>query len=302
MYRNFDDIVARAKELGPGKAAVLFPDDPDVMLSVSKGIEAGLIAPVMVGHKDRILSVAREINLPLDHIALLDERDPQKASDLCLDMAAEKEVDFVVKGKILSSYPYRTLVRKTKNLAPDQTSSSICFHQIPGLDKVFITTDPGIHILPDLEAKKKILANALHASRQLGCSSPQVMALAADHVDGTLSHSAREVDALRRFAEDGGLGPCRILKATNLYGLFCDMEITSTAFPDIFLVSNIETGNILCKTIDHIMRGIRQCIAVGAGMTILAPSRSDPYEVRIKNLALGPVLTLTLHKSLAQKH
>ena len=117
------------------------------------------------------------------------------------------------------------------------------------------------------------------------------MVLAADHVDGTLSHFAREADELRQFAEDGGLGPCRILKATNLYGLFCDTEITRPAFPDIFLFSNIETGNILCKTIDHIMRGIRQCIAVGAGMTILAPSRSDPYEVRIRNLALGPILT-----------
>jgi phosphotransacetylase len=261
------------------------------MLSVLNGIEAGLIAPVMVGHKDQILSVAREINLPLDHIEILDEPDPQKASDFCLDLVAKKEVRFVVKGRILSSYPYRALVRRTITLAPDQTSSSICFHQIPSLDKIFVTTDPGIHILPDLETKKKILVNAIRASRQLGCPSPQVMVLAADHVDGTSSHFAREADDLRQFAEEGGLGPCHIHLAKNLYGLFRDMKITTAAFPDIFVFPNIETGNILCKSIDHILMGIRQCIAVGAGLIILAPSRSDPHEVRMRNLALGPILT-----------
>lgn len=291
MYQNFDEIVSRAKELGPGRAAILIPEDQEVMLSVFNGVEAGLITPVLVGHKDRIRSVARDINVPLDNIELVDERDPQKASDLCLDMAAAKEVHFVIKGKILSSYPYRTLVRKTKKLAPDETSSSICFHQMSGINKIFITTDPGIHILPDLETKKKILLNAVRASRKLGCSSPQVMVLAADNVDGTLSTFVQDADALRKCAEEGRLGPCRILKATNLCGLFRNIEITTPIFPDIFLFSNIEIGNILCKTIDHIILGIRQCIAVGAGMTILAPSRSDPYEVRMSNLALGPLLT-----------
>jgi phosphate butyryltransferase len=291
MYQNFDEIVSRAKELGPSRAAVLFPEDPEVMLSVLNGIEAGLIEPVMVGNKDRIRSVAREIDLSLDHIELLDERDPQKASDLCLDLAAKKEVRFVVKGQILSSYPYRALVRKTKTLTPDQTSSSICFHQVPGLGKIFITTDPGVHILPDLETKKQILVNAIHTSRQLGCPSPRVMLLAADHVDGTVSPFVSEAEELRRFAEGGGLGPCHIHMAKNLYDLFPDMRITTEDFPDIFLYPNIETGNILCKSIDHIMMGIRQCIAVGAGLIILAPSRSDPNEVRMRNLALGPILT-----------
>jgi phosphotransacetylase len=291
MYQNFDEIVSRAKELGPCRAAVLFPEDPEVMLSVLNGMEAGLITPVMVGHKDKIQSVAREVHLPLDPVEVLDEPDPQKASDLCLELAAGKEVRFIVKGQILSSYPYRALFRKTKTLFPDQTSSSICFHQVPGFHKIFITTDPGIHILPDLETKKKILVNAIHASHQLGCVSPRVMILAADHVDGTSSHFAQEADALRHLADEGGLGPCRILEPKNLCGLRRDMKIETAVLPDIFLFPNIETGNILCKSIDHIMMGMRQCIAVGAGLTILAPSRSDPHEVRMKNLALGPILT-----------
>jgi phosphate butyryltransferase len=202
-------------------------------------------------------------------------------------------VGFVVKGKILSSYPYRTLVRKTRMVAPEETSSSICFHQVPGLDKIFITSDPGIHISPDLETKTKILLNAVRVSRQLGCGSPRIMVLAAEHVGGALSQFSQEAEELRHFAEKGAMGPCRICRATNLHGLFGDRKISRETFPDIFLFPNIETGNILCKSIDHIMMGIRQCIAVGAGSIILAPSRSDPHKVRMTNLALGPVLTET---------
>jgi hypothetical protein len=117
------------------------------------------------------------------------------------------------------------------------------------------------------------------------------MVLAADRVDGAVSYFAREAEELKQFAEEGGLGPCHIHTAKNLYCLFPDMKITTSAFPDIFLFPNIETGNILCKSIDHIMMGIRQCIAVGADLVILAPSRSDPHEVRMRNLALGPILT-----------
>ena len=291
MYRNFDEIVSRARELGPSRAAVLFPQDPEVMLSVLNGVEAGLIEPVMVGDKDLIRSTAAEIDFSLDHIELFDEPDPQKASDLCLDLAAKNEVGFIVKGQILSSYPYRALVRKAKTLSPGRTSSSICFHQIPGIDKIFLTTDPGIHILPDLETKKQILINALHISRKLGCESPRVMILATEHLDGTPSRFAQEAEKIRQFGEQGGLGPCHIHKAKNLCELFPDMRISTEDFPDIFLYPNIETGNILCKSIDHLMMGIRQCIAVGSGVIILAPSRSDPNEVRMRNLAVGPVLT-----------
>jgi phosphotransacetylase len=293
MYRSFDEIIAQGRALGPSRAVVLFPQDPEVMISVLEGMEAGLITPVMVGPKNQIRSVAKEIRFPLDRIELLDEGDPQRASDLCLELTAKKEVGFVVKGKILSSYPYRTLVRKTRMVAPEETSSSICFHQVPGLDKIFITSDPGIHISPDLETKTKILLNAVRVSRQLGCGSPRIMVLAAEHVGGALSQFSQEAEELRHFAEKGAMGPCRICRATNLHGLFGDRKISRETFPDIFLFPNIETGNILCKSIDHIMMGIRQCIAVGAGSIILAPSRSDPHKVRMTNLALGPVLTET---------
>lgn len=290
MYRNFEEIVTKAKEIGPRKVAVLYPHDPDVMRAMADGMKEGLIDPVLVGNLSHITGVAREVNVSLGNIELVDRSDPQEAADLCLDMVAKGEVDFVVKGEILTSYLYRALIRKTKELAPDQKPCTLCFHQAQDLDRIFIITDPGVNIRPDLECKKKILVNGASMMRRLGCDRPKVMVLAACRPDGAESNFARDATELRRLAEGGEMGECELCRAQNLYEAFPDGSINVDTFPDIFLVPNLETGNILCKSIDHLLLGIRQCATVGAGLITLTPSRSDEYQARMTNLCLGLVL------------
>ena len=37
MYKNFDEIAVRARDLGPKRAAILFPDDTEVMQATAAG-------------------------------------------------------------------------------------------------------------------------------------------------------------------------------------------------------------------------------------------------------------------------
>jgi len=289
MYHNFKEIVAKAKEIGPRKVAVLFPDDPDVMRAVKDGMKEGLIEAVLVGDRPRIEAVAGEVNLPLHDTEILEQEDPQEAADLCLEMVKTGKVAFVVKGNILTTYLYRALIRDTKQLSPNRIPSTLCFHRVTGIDKIFVITDPGVNILPDLQLKEKILVNAVNALHRLGCARPKVMVLAANHLDGSNHPSIRDAVALRQLAGEGRFGDCEVLAAHNLYLAFPNCAVQTDDFPDIFLVPNIETGNILVKSIDHIALGERQGMTVGAAV-LSTPSRSDGYEVRMTNLALGLVL------------
>ena len=290
MYQDFDEIAAKARELGPKRAAILFPNDTDVMQAAAEGMKGGLIAPVLVGEEASIKAIASETDLPSGAMEIIHQEDPQEAANLCLDMVIRGEAGFVVKGNILTTYLYRALINATKILAPDQIPCTLCFHQVQGINKIFVITDPGINIRPDLTAKKKILANAVQMLRSLGCDNPRVMALAAKRLDGSTSGFARDAQELSRLGDKGKFGPCTMEAATTLFDIFDANSFQADLFPDIFLVPNIETGNILVKTIDHLIGGIRQCVTVGAGLIILTPSRSDGYEVRMGNLALGLVL------------
>lgn len=290
MYQDFDEIAVKARELGPKRAVILFPNDADVMQAAAEGMKEGLIAPVLVGEEASIKAIASETDLPSGAMEIIHQEDPQEAANLCLDMVIRGEAGFVVKGNILTTYLYRALINVTKILAPDQIPCTLCFHQVRGINKIFVITDPGINIRPDLTAKKKILANAVQMLRSLGCDNPRVMALAAKRLDGSTSVFARDAQELSRLGDKGKFGPCTMEAATTLFDIFDANNFQADLFPDIFLVPNIETGNILVKTIDHLIGGIRQCVTVGAGLIILTPSRSDGYEVRMGNLALGLVL------------
>ncbi|OPX37551.1 MAG: hypothetical protein B1H12_04635 [Desulfobacteraceae bacterium 4484_190.2] len=290
MYQDFDEIAVRARELGPKRAVILFPNDADVMQAAAEGMKEGLITPVLVGEEASIKAIASETDLPSGAMEIIHQEDPQEAANLCLDMVIRGEAGFVVKGNILTTYLYRALINATKILAPDQIPCTLCFHQVQGINKIFVVTDPGINIRPDLTAKKKILANAVQMLRSLGCDNPTVMALAAKLLDGSASVFARDAQELSRLGDKGKFGPCTMEAATTLFDIFDTNNFQADLFPDIFLVPNIETGNILVKTIDHLIGGIRQCVTVGAGLIILTPSRSDGYEVRMGNLALGLVL------------
>ncbi len=290
MYRNFDEIADSARILGPRRAAVLFPDDPEVMEATAEGMKEGLISPVLVGEKKHIEATVQNLHSPLEGVEVVDQSDPQKAANLCIDMVMRGKASFVVKGKILTTYLYRALIRATRELAPDQVPCTLCFHQAPSVNKIFVITDPGVNIQPDLATKEKILANAVQVFRALGCNNPRVMALGAAYLDGKPSIAAYHAKRLRSLANEGRFGKCTMVAETNLFDLFDGHYVQADLLPDIFMVPNIEAGNILVKSIDHLIGGIRQCVTVGAGLITLTPSRSDGYEARMGNLTLGIVL------------
>ena len=299
MYHNFKEIVAKAKEIGPRKVAVLFPDDPEIIRAMADGMKQGLITPVLVGNRARIEAAGHGANRSFHNMEIVAHEDPQGAADLCMDMVVKGLVSLVIKGNILTTYLYRALIRKTRQLTPDQITCTISFHQVPAIEKIFMLTDAGVNICPDLTTKQKILTNAINIARCLGHERPRVMVLSADHLVGSESISARDVFEINRLAHQGEFGECEILTACNLCQAFPNRIMRTEAFPDVFLVPNLETGNLLAKAIQHFGLGLFQGITTGAGIIALTPSRSAGYEVRLTNLALGVMLAAPAEEDMA---
>jgi len=290
MYSSFEEISAAAAHIGPEKVTVVFPHEPDVLCAVADGMKEGLIEPILIGDKRTILKTVTRENIFLEKPEIINIQDPQDASDLALDLVKRGDAAFAVKGNILTTYLYKALIRITKQLAPDQTPCTLCFHTLSAIPKIFVITDPGVNIRPDTSFKEKILSNALWVLRALGCGRPRVMALACRRFKDDSSAYTHEAQDLQNRAHSGRFGPCEFLPYTDLTQLARAQGISAQTFPELFLVPHIDAGNILVKTIDHIMGGQRQCLTIGAGMILLTPSRSDGYQQRIQNLALGLVV------------
>lgn len=296
MFRNFQEIENQAKKIGPRRAVALFPDEPEVMRAMADGKKLGLIEPILVGDKSRIRTVAHEVSMSLEGVEILDMDDPQKAADLCLETVVNGRASFIIKGNILTIYLYRSLIRTAGECSSDQVACTLCFHQARGIDKIFVITDPGVNILPNAETKRKILANAINVLHQMGCEKPRVMILAAHRFDGSDSTAVKDAVLIEKVCSSNAFTDFTMSTANNLYQAYPDHCISLDSFPDLFLVPNLETGNILVKSIDHLGGGIRQCVTVGGNITVLTPSRSDGYAARMMNLALGVVLSQSLRR------
>lgn len=299
MIRSFQEILLRAGSLPPQRVAVLYPDDPDVMKAVKEGMRRKYIEPILIGIKPNIHAIAREIGLDLNSIEIIHIENEQKGADFCVDQVIEGKVGFIIKGKILTTYMYRSLIKATRKLKPDEIPCTICFHQTKGLSKIFAITDPGVNIKPDIKKKFKILNNAISVLRKLEFDRVRIMILSARREVSPDLISAREGEILRNmFLEQNHDSIISIDNEINIIEAFGNKPFKEDNFPDLFLVPNIETGNILVKTIDHLILGFRQCVTVGAGIITLMPSRSDGYEERILNMAFGTVLTNNSNKNL----
>ena len=291
MYHSFAEIEKKAHKLKPKPVSVLYPDDPDVMRSIADGFTRELIQPILVGNQSRIEETAEAVGFSRNKFKIIDERDPQKAADLCVDMAANGEVSFVVKGNIITSYLYRSLIRNAKVLKQKQTTCTLCFHQAKNIGKIFIITDPGVNIYPDLECKRYILENAINTLTRIGYKRPKVMVLSAVSPAISTTASANEAEELQRLIDENEMLNCEFCNSGNLCAAYFENSFKTEDFPDIFLAPNIDTGNILVKTMDHLGGGIRQCVTVGGGIIMLTPSRSDGYANRMATLSLGVVLS-----------
>jgi len=290
MIRSFQDILSKAESLPSQRAAILFPHDQAVMRAVKEGLRRNYIDPVLVGLKPSIQAVAREVKLDLKGIEVIHIEDKQKGADFCMDQATKGKVGLVIKGNILTTYLYRSLIKATKILNPDHVPCTLVFSQVSGINKIFVITDPGVNIRPDLETKLKMLTNAVSIMKKLGYVKPRVMLLSCKREISTELVSSKEGKRIRDMSLKDENYEYLIDENQNLIQAFGNQPVREDEFPDLFLVPNIDAGNILVKSVDQLFLGLRQAVTVGAGIIILTPSRSDGYEERILNMAFGAVL------------
>ena len=291
MIRSFQDILSKAESLPSQRAAILFPHDQAVMRAVKEGLRRKYIDPILVGIKPNIQAVAREVKLDLKGIEVIHIDDKQKGADLCLDQAIEGKVSLVIKGNILTTYLYRSLIKATKILNPDHVPCTLVFSQVSGINKLFVITDPGVNIRPDLETKLKMLKSAIFIMKRLGYVRPRVMILSGKREISPELVSSKEGKKIGDMSQKDEKFGYLIDDNQNLIQAFSNKPFKNDEFPDLFLVPNIDVGNILVKTIDHLGIGLRQAVTGGAGIIILTPSRSDGYEERLLSLAFGKVLS-----------
>jgi len=294
MFRNYREVIEKAEHLGPVRMSVAVAQDRDVLEAVKMAEDAGIVRAILVGDEKAIRSGMAEVGLR-DDMEVINENDESKAALRAVELVSGGKADILMKGLINTSTFMKAVLDKNVGLRTGNLLSHLAVFEIPGEKKLLFHTDGGINVAPDLDQKKKILLNALHALSAMGLENPKVAVLTANEKVSDRMPATVDAAELVKMNENGDIpveciveGPIALDVATEPHAAeHKRIESRITGDVDLLLFPNIEAGNIMGKTLMHYAGAKMAGIVLGTSHPVVLASRSETAEGKVNSIALA---------------
>jgi phosphate butyryltransferase len=292
---RLDELITPPANHHPPTVAVAMANDHEVIRCIGEATRAGLARFILIGPRQKILAVAAADKVPLGEAQFIDEADDSQACATAALLVLEQRVQIVMKGLVQTATFTRAFLHKELDLVPKgNLVSHVAIFDISTYHKLLLMTDGGINIEPDVPRKAAILKNAIGFAHRIGIARPKVALLSAIEKINPKMRSTVDAQELVRMAEQGVFGSAIVdgpfgldlavsAEAARIKGVASDVAGDA----DLLLVPNIESGNILYKTLTQFTSTKVAGVLVGARCPMIITSRSDTEEVKFRTLGLA---------------
>lgn len=272
-------------------------DNAVALESAKQATEAGLIEPVLVGDRNRIIDLARDLNWDIAPYRIIGVDDETAAARTAVTLARGGEVASLMKGHVHTDALMAAVVARETGLRTDRRLSHVFHMTVPGSERELMITDGAINVAPNVEAKMHIIRNAVTMAHALGNAEPRVALLSGTEVPIAAMPSSMEAAEIAERARSGEItgalvdGPFAFDNAVSPHAAR-QKGITSpvAGAADILVAPNIEMGNGLFKMMVHFMSGLAAGVVLGAKVPIVLTSRADPPEARFAATAIAAIV------------
>jgi len=266
--------------------------DADVLEAASMLSKAGIAEPILVGDTEKIKVMAEKAGL--GGARMIQAEDDAEAAVLAAECVRNREADVLMKGLVNTSDFMRGVLNKERGIRGEGILSHLVVNEAPAFEKLAFFTDGGINTYPTLDEKVGILRNAVDAVHKLGIDLPKVAALSANEVVNPKVVSSVDADALAKMNAAGEITGCLVegpiamdvalsREAARHKGI--DSRISGDT--DIFLVPNIDVGNILGKALIFAAGAKMAGVVLGAKAPIILVSRADSPESKFMSMIMA---------------
>ncbi len=295
QMKSLTDILTRAKEIGPKRVAVASAQDEEVLLALEQARKEGIAEGVLVGAKEKIEELAVKNKIDLERFEVEEETDEFQASLKCCELINKGKADLLMKGLVGTAAFMKAILDKETGLGTGRLLSHVATFEIPAYPKLLMITDAAINISPNLTEKAQIIQNAVDISHSLGVETPLVACIAAvEKVYPGKMPATVDCACLSKMAQRGQIkgavvdGP---LGLDNAVSQKC-AEIKGVRSPvagkaDIILCPDIETGNVIYKTLIEFAQAKCGAIVAGTKVPVILTSRADSHDTKLMSIALG---------------
>ena len=297
MSKNFNDLLSMLKEVPTKKVAVAVAQDEPVLEAVKEANEKGIANAVLVGDKEKIQEIAKKIDMDLTKFEIMDVKDSKKATLEAVKLVSSGNADMLMKGLIDTATFLRSVLNKEVGLRTGKVMSHVSVFEIEGWDRLFFLTDVAFNTYPELKEKVAIINNAVTVAHACGIEKPKVGVICPVEVVNTNMPSTVDAALLAKMSDRGQFKGCTVdgpfaldnaisLEAAHHKGV--KGEVAGQA--DILMLPNIETGNVMYKTLTYFAPAKNGCLLVGTSAPAILTSRADSFETKVNSIALAALV------------
>ena len=294
MFRTLDEVVQAARGRRWVKIAIAAAQDIDCVEAMKQAREMELAEGIFVGNGDKITALARAAGYEIPAAQIIHEPDDVQAARKAIALIREGKADLLMKGKIKTSAIVKAVLDKEAGLRTGRLLSQVIVFEVPGFNRLMISTDAAINIAPTLEQKAELIRNTVEVAHVLGIEKPNVALLCALEFPNPDMPATIDAAALTMMNRRGQIGGCYvegpIALDVPLSKFAADRKGISsplTENTDIFILPDIEAANIMYRAILYFAKGESGGIVVGARVPLILLSRAETPETKIRSIALG---------------
>lgn len=299
--RHYRQLLQQSKGLELLRTAVVHPVDTVSLLGAVEAAKANLINPVLVGPEIKIRSAAEQASLDLSAYELVPTEHSHAAAAQAVALARDRKVEALMKGSLHTDEFMGAIVAEER-LRTARRMSHVFVIDAPGYPRPLFVTDAAINIYPTLEDKHDIVQNAIELAHALGLACPKVAILSAVETVSPKIKSTLEAAALSKMADRGQIsgavvdGPLAFDNAVSEEAAKTKGIVSPVAGQaDVFVVPDLEAGNMLAKQLEYLAEADVAGIVLGARVPIILTSRADKTLARLGSCAIA--LLLARHKT-----
>ncbi len=294
---KYAQLLASVRGLPALPTAVVHPCDEPSLSGLVEAADLGLIAPVLVGPAARIKALAHQFNLDISAFDIVDAPHSHASAAEAVRLVREGRVECLMKGSLHSDELLGAVVAREGGLRTARRISHCFVIDVPTYPEMLIVSDAAVNIAPTLADKADIVQNAIDLALALGIQEVRVAILSAVETVNPKVPSTIEAAALCKMADRGQItggildGPLALDNAINLQAA----EIKHINSPvagraNVLIVPDMESGNILTKSLTFLAGAAAAGIVLGARVPIVLTSRADPVSSRLASCAVAALV------------
>ena len=294
---GFETLIEKARTGIVKKVAVAVAQDEPVLEAIAEAKRLGIADAVLVGDKEKIEIIAAKLGMDLSQFEIIEEKNIGKAALKAVELVSTGYADMVMKGLLDTATFLRSVLNKDIGLRTGRLMSHVAVFEIDGIDRLILLTDAAFNTYPDLKAKVDILNNSVAVAKAIGITEPKVAAICAVEVVNPDMPATTDAAMLSKMNDRGQIkgcvvdGPLAIDNAISLEAA----EHKNISGPvagraDIMLLPNIESANVMYKTLTYTAKTKNGGILVGTSAPVILTSRADSFETKVNSIALAALV------------